>query len=205
MTQKVLDLDRYIPALLTFLANKLSNGSSSIYRRLFGVSVTEWRVLSMLAVESNIPAQRVCQVIGFDKAIVSRTVQVLADKGWVSVATDRKDIRRRTLALTRAGKAMHDKILKVALKRESLLISQFSPQELDLLIDFLGRMLAKVGEVNAYDPSRPAGKAAAKGKGGAKQAKGAPAKTVAQSTVKAVKPRAKAVARPAKRSSSAAD
>ena len=43
-----LDLDRYVPALLTFVANKLSRSANTTYQRRFGVNVTEWRILSLL-------------------------------------------------------------------------------------------------------------------------------------------------------------
>ena len=40
---QTLDLERYVPALITFIANKLTHGSSSLYRKHFGVGVIEWR------------------------------------------------------------------------------------------------------------------------------------------------------------------
>ena len=76
-TRDVLDLERYVPALLVFLANKLTSGASTILRRHFGVGTTEWRIMAMLAVEPWIAAGRVCKVIGFDKAAVSRTLVCL--------------------------------------------------------------------------------------------------------------------------------
>src|ERR1700742_3831444 len=41
-----LDLDRYVPAFVTFIANKLSNSASSVYQRNFGINVTEWRIMT---------------------------------------------------------------------------------------------------------------------------------------------------------------
>ena len=63
----LLDLDRYVPAFITFIANKLSNSATGFYQRNFGVNVTEWRIMSLLAIEPGIPASRICSVIGFDK------------------------------------------------------------------------------------------------------------------------------------------
>jgi hypothetical protein len=36
-----LDLERYVPAFITFIANKLSNSASALYQSKFGVNVTE--------------------------------------------------------------------------------------------------------------------------------------------------------------------
>jgi len=153
MVRTVLDLDRYVPALLVFISNKLARGGSATYRRLFGIGVTEWRVLAMLAVEPNIPATRICQVIGFDKALVSRVVQGLAAQGLVTIAPNAEDSRRHTIALTQKGEWLHDQVIQVALERERLLLEDLTPDEVETLIRLLRRLHAKVDAVNAYDPS----------------------------------------------------
>ncbi|MBV8908339.1 MAG: MarR family transcriptional regulator, partial [Sphingomonas sp.] len=67
-----IDLDRYVPAFVTNIANKLSNSATAVYQKNFGVNVTEWRIMTQLALEPGIPASRICQVIGFNKGPVSR-------------------------------------------------------------------------------------------------------------------------------------
>lgn len=152
MARVVLDLERYVPGLLTIIANKLSHGSSSVYRELFRVGATEWRILSMLAVEPDIRAQRICEVTGLDKALVSRVVQVLAERGLVSVKSDAKHRRRHVIRLTPDGQRMHDRVILVALEREKVLLSDLSPREIDTLVNLLQRLLKKVDAVNAYRP-----------------------------------------------------
>ena len=147
--QPVIDHDRYIPALLLFVANKLASGASNTYRRLFGVGVTEWRILSLLANEPDCSAQRICQFFDLDKALVSRTLQVMAKSQIVSINVD--PYRRRTINLTRKGLALHNKIIKVALAREQRLLSGFSTAEIDTLAGFLGRLLIQVTTLNAQD------------------------------------------------------
>ena len=51
-----LDLENYVPAFLTWIANKLSSSASLIYRRRFGVGIVEWRIMALLAVEPWITA-----------------------------------------------------------------------------------------------------------------------------------------------------
>ena len=60
-TARLLDLDRYVPAFVTFIANKLSNSATAVYQRNFGINVTEWRIMTQLALEPGIPASRICQ------------------------------------------------------------------------------------------------------------------------------------------------
>src|SRR5438309_806090 len=81
----VLDLERYVPALITFIANKLSRSATVLYQKRFGVNVTEWRILALLAIEPGIPASRICHVIGFDKGPVSRTLGMMQQRGLVAI------------------------------------------------------------------------------------------------------------------------
>ena len=100
----MLDLDRYVPALITFIANKLSRSATVVYQRRFGVNVTEWRILSLLAIEPEISAARICHVIGFDKGPVSRACARLEEQGLLRRAADKSDARATLLTLTPSGK-----------------------------------------------------------------------------------------------------
>jgi DNA-binding MarR family transcriptional regulator len=139
-----LDLDNYIPAYLTFLANKLSSGASAIYRRKFGVGIVDWRIMALLAIEPWIVAGRICEVIGLDRAAVSRSVRLMVRKGLVETKFRNGNERRQFLALTRSGINLHDEIVKVALSRERQLLRGFSDEERKTAIKLLARMHAQL-------------------------------------------------------------
>jgi DNA-binding MarR family transcriptional regulator len=145
----VLDLERYVPALLVFLANKLTSGASAILRRHFGVGTTEWRTMAMLAVEPWIAAGRVCKVIGFDKAAVSRTLALLQDKGLIRARSHQSDGRSLVYALTEKGWRLHDRILKISLEREQRLLEDLSGGEREVLIALLNRLHRRIPAMNA--------------------------------------------------------
>lgn len=168
---EVLDLERYVPALLTFAANKLSWGATSLYQRLFGVGVTEWRIMSLLAIEPGINAARVVQVIGLDKAAVSRVLKTLEERGAVRIVPDDADGRRQRVALTPKGRRLHDRILPVALERARLLTDGLTEEERRVFIRALNHVNARIPDVNAYEPpgdghgaeaARPKGKQASR-------------------------------------------
>src|SRR5690242_7753856 len=112
-----LDLERYVPAFITFIANKLSNSATAFYQTHFGVNVTEWRMMSLLAIEPGIPASRICHVIGYDKGPVSRTLAALQKRGLVAIRTDPHDGRSHSISLTARGRTTHDKVIVAALER----------------------------------------------------------------------------------------
>ena len=138
--QLVLDLDRYVPALVTFIANKLSRSATVLYQKRFVVNITEWRILALLAIEPAISAARICHVIGFDKGPVSRTLAAMEARGLVAIKADREDGRTYAISLTAKGAATHDKVIAAALERERRLLSCLSKAERETLIALLRRV-----------------------------------------------------------------
>ena len=137
---QVLDLDRYVPALITFIANKLSRSATGLYQKRFAVNVTEWRILALLAIEPEISAARICHVIGFDKGPVSRTLAAMEERGLVAIRPGREDGRSYSISLTPKGAATHDKVIAVALERERRLLSCLNKAERETLIVLLRRV-----------------------------------------------------------------
>jgi DNA-binding MarR family transcriptional regulator len=149
----MLDLDRYVPALITFIANKLSKTATALYQRNFGVNVTEWRIMSLLVIEPGIPASRICHVIGFDKGPVSRTLALLQKRGLVAIRTDPNDGRSHSITLTVKGRSTHDKVIAAALDRERRLLSCLKKDEREVLIDLLRRLHNNLGAVTGQTGS----------------------------------------------------
>jgi DNA-binding MarR family transcriptional regulator len=146
-TGQTLDLERYVPAFVTFIANKLSRSATVFYQKRFGINVTEWRIMSLLAIEPGITASRICHVIGFDKGPVSRTLTTLQNRGLIAIKTDANDGRSHSIALTSKGRGIHDEVIVAALERERLLLACLRKDEREVLIDLLRRVHANLGAV----------------------------------------------------------
>jgi DNA-binding MarR family transcriptional regulator len=136
----VIDLERYAPAYLTFVANKLGRGASRNYLKVFDVGVETWRCLVFLAIHSSITAQEISQVLGMDKASVSRCFKGLQARRLITMGLDDADGRVRIATLTPAGRALHDEIRDMALERERALLSVLSESERDTLLGLLKRL-----------------------------------------------------------------
>ena len=135
-----LDLNRYVPALLAFIDNKLSAHAAKLYKDQFNTTLTEFRILTMLAVEPNINAQRIIELIGLDKAGVSRTIKQLHEKALLIVTPDPQDLRSNTLQLTASGQALYDEVLIAAQEREQKLLAEFNHMEIENLIYLLNKL-----------------------------------------------------------------
>ncbi len=136
----MVDLERYVPAFLTWIANKLSRGASQHYLRVFGVGIETWRCLVLLAIHRSISAQQISRIIGMDKSSVSRCLKGMQADGYITLALDPHDGRVRIATLTGKGRRIHDRILGVALERERAFLAVLDNQERDVLIGLLKRL-----------------------------------------------------------------
>ena len=143
------DLDRYVPAFLTWIANKLSRGASQQYLSAFGVGIETWRCLVLLAIEGSISAQRVSRIIGMDKSSVSRCFKSMQARGLITLGLDAADGRLRIATLTEEGRALHDRILDLALERERVFLSVLDEAERETLIALLKRLHDNLPAVEA--------------------------------------------------------
>lgn len=164
------DLEHYVPAWFTWIANKLSRGASQHYLRSFGVGIETWRCMVLLAIEPSISANKVCRIIGMDKASVSRCFAGMEAHKLIRVTPDPADARVRVATLTDKGRDLHDRIMGVALERERAFLSVLSEDEREQLIGLLHRLHENLPEVeNATDSYLARTKPPAKKRGGGRR------------------------------------
>ena len=121
--------------------------------KLFGVGVETWRCLVLLAIHNSVPAQQVSQVMGMDKASVSRCFKIMQQKGLILMGLDASDGRVRIATLTPKGRALHDQILEMALERERVLLSVLSESERETLLRLLKRVHENLAAVETATAS----------------------------------------------------
>ncbi|SLN51831.1 MarR family winged helix-turn-helix transcriptional regulator [Roseisalinus antarcticus] len=147
--QRLLDLDRYVPYFLVAVTNAISRGASRVYLDRFGVGIMEWRVMTTLAIEPGCAARRICRVIHLDKSAVSRSLASLEARGLARPQAERSDPRRKSWTLTAAGRDIHDRILTIALERESRLLEGVPEADVEVFLTVMRRILANVAELQA--------------------------------------------------------
>ncbi len=146
------DFGRSIPYLIGAIANILSIGGSRLYRRLYNIGLTEWRLMWILAIAPRITAQRASQIMGVDKAAISRALAGLERRRLVRVLPNPADSRERLIELSPSGVELHSKIIVIAKERERRLLAPFTGDEIRILTRLLQRMQANAVNVNAIDP-----------------------------------------------------
>jgi DNA-binding MarR family transcriptional regulator len=146
-----LDLHHFVPGLLTWLYNRLSNESSKLYRKWYGIGVTDWRVLAFLGIHGESTAANISRFIALDKAAISRSILLLKESALVD--STQFPGRRVGIQLTAAGKMRYQEILAFVLEQEKALLTGFTDAERDFLINMLHRMLHNLDKVSHVVPA----------------------------------------------------
>ncbi|MEU6642592.1 MarR family winged helix-turn-helix transcriptional regulator [Saccharomonospora sp. NPDC046836] len=140
--------DDYLPALIALIANDLLWTGTRIYHQRFGIHTNEWRVLSALGNCPGANAKEVCDVLGMNKSVVSRSAAVLRNADLVVM--EKEDGVQR-LYLTEAGAAVHDEILPIAIGLHQELMAGFTDREQRQLKKYLCRLLANSEKLQRYE------------------------------------------------------
>jgi len=143
--------DSYTPALLGLLNNVLVWGGSRLWHALHGVGTNEWRIISALGNHPGSTASALCDVLGINKSIASKSVNLLIDRGLIAQLGGKRGARH--LYLTDEGVRVHDEILPVALERQRILQSDLSPDEIETLNALLVRMVDNGEALQDYERS----------------------------------------------------
>ena len=136
-----LQLEHFLPYRLSILSNTISQAIADDYQRRFDISVTEWRVMAVLARFDGLSAREVAERTAMDKVAVSRALARLVEAGRVSRSIHKNDKRRSVLGLTEAGWAMHDEVAPMARAREREVLARLSDEERTWLMLILDRLM----------------------------------------------------------------
>jgi DNA-binding MarR family transcriptional regulator len=141
----VIDSNEFTPRLLSLLSNSLVWRESSILRARFGLGTNDWRVIAALAVRPGAMASEISEFLAMNKAIISKSVGVLTDRGLIVQVEDTG--RSRQLFLTPEGAEMHDAMLPISLRGQEIILGDLSDEEVTQLNQLLRRLLARTPEL----------------------------------------------------------
>ena len=141
MPQDVPDFDLmgFIPYRLAVAADRLSNGLAAQYRREYGISVAEWRVLVHLLGAGDVSVRDIEKRVHLEKSKISRAASKLQRDGYISKDINDTDRRLVQLALTQKGQDLMARLVPLATayqaKLESLLSAHLA--EFNAALDLL--------------------------------------------------------------------
>jgi DNA-binding MarR family transcriptional regulator len=137
-----LELERFLPYRLSILSNRLSQAIAREYQQRFTLSMTEWRVMAVLARFNGdgLSAREVADRTAMDKVAVSRALARLTTAGRVSRSTHNGDKRRSVLRLTAKGWKIHDTVAPRARAHEREVLGHLTADERRVLTQILDKL-----------------------------------------------------------------
>ncbi|MGG7565145.1 MarR family winged helix-turn-helix transcriptional regulator [Rhodovulum sp. DZ06] len=139
--RRTLSLTEAPSVLLVFAANRYTRTISRIYQARYGIGAMDWRMLVTLTRTPDSSVSQAADLIGIDKAAVSRAIARLEARGLVQSRTPGPDARRRLFRLTAEGAALHDEVLVDALRLQREMLDGFSEEEAATLAGLLRRFI----------------------------------------------------------------
>ncbi len=137
--QHALDHENFTPRLLALLSNAMVWRESSELRRRYGLGTNDWRVLSAISIHPGMAATDVSEFLGVNKAVVSKSVNILVKRGLIALLDGPRG--SRPLYLTGAGAEMHDLMLPISLRGQDIVLAHMTSAEIAHINTLLRRMI----------------------------------------------------------------
>jgi len=117
---------------------------ASIDRRVtpLGISGAQWVVLVRIASGVGASAAELCRAIGYDSGSMTRMLDRLEKRGLIYRRRSVEDRRVIELHLTDLGRKLYPQLTGIAIDTLNCFLAGFTPEEADVLMGFLDRMMA---------------------------------------------------------------
>jgi len=141
-------LAQFLPYLLAVTADAVSDRIAEEYRTRFGIRIPEWRVLVVLG-DAGAQTQRdLVRATQLDKVAVNRACKALEERGLAGRRANTRDGRSHHVELTERGRAVHARIMPLALEMERSIIGVLTEQERQVLQRLLARVRDGAGQLD---------------------------------------------------------
>ena len=139
------DLDRFLTYRLHRLAKDSDRASAAAYQAECGLSLSEGRCLAAVGQFEPASVKDLARLANLDKANASRAADALVARGLVSKAASATDARGVALSLTREGRTLWRRVMKLIERRNAEVFGCLSAAEVKVLDAMLDRLVAHGG------------------------------------------------------------
>jgi DNA-binding MarR family transcriptional regulator len=121
------DLSSFLPYQLAVASSRISREFSERYKREFGLSIPEWRVLAHLAQSDAVSVREIHERVDMDKSKVSRAAARLESSGLIEKRKNPEDRRLLDMRLTAKGRDLIARIVPIADAYQAQLTALLGP------------------------------------------------------------------------------
>lgn len=124
-----LNVNDFLTTMLSQLVTALRSNVTKPYASRFELTVPEWRILALLAHGETMSFAELVRQSTSDKALVSRTLRLLEDRGLVTLESEGGTRRRLTCRISPEGAALHAQVIPLARRGQASVIRMLTPEE----------------------------------------------------------------------------
>ncbi len=100
------------------------------YVQQFGLTVPEWRLLSLIAHAQSLPFSELVVQSTSDKSLVSRTLRLLEKRGLVEIRAQGNTPRKKlTCLITAEGSSLHAQVIPLARRAQAQMLRVMTSEE----------------------------------------------------------------------------
>jgi len=137
------DVRNFLPYLLNQAAEASSLEFQKVYKDKYGMLRNEWRVLFHLGIYGQLTASEIGTRATMHKTKISRAVQRLAERRYLTRVRATDDRRVEYLSLTQAGQRVYQDLKSIAAEYDAALTDGMSRQEAATLRALLQRLAVR--------------------------------------------------------------
>ncbi len=134
-------------AMLSFVTSGIIVPAYDAVKRDFGIIRAEYLLLLCLAHFPVLTAQDVSRLTGRPRNSISRAVHRMLKEGYLTRVPDPDDKRQAKLAITDAGRAMHDQVATYLVEKETEILNVLDQKERAQLVAMLRKLVAHVADL----------------------------------------------------------
>ncbi len=136
-----LTVDAFLTTLMSQVGNALRRTITVPYADAAQLTVSEWRLLALIAHVGELPFSTLVVQSTSDKALVSRTLRLLEERGLVALRAEGSTPRKKILcAITEAGQQLHDEVMPVARRHQAAALRVLTQQEREVMYRALHKL-----------------------------------------------------------------
>ena len=122
-----------IASMLISTANIWRRSGNAYYRRLFGISITEVAILSLLDAHAPLTLNAIADHCGIDKTQMSRSVKDLVERKLVRQRTSPRHGSELEISLDKEGQRLCKRLKPATAARLEMLLASLTPQQVGLI------------------------------------------------------------------------
>jgi len=136
-----LSVDSFITTQMSRVGNALRRSITLPYAEKFGLTVAEWRMLSVLAEAKRLPFAELVAQSATDKSLVSRALRLLESRGLVQLEAQPGAPRKGLVChIMSDGLALYEQAMPIARQRQAAMLHVLTREERQVMYRVLKKL-----------------------------------------------------------------